>query len=122
MIRINCGSCCKCCHNTEMPLTEEDIERIESLGYDRRDFTIKIDGIYRLRNVNGKCFFLEGRRCKIYEHRPLGCRIYPVVLDLEKGAVVDEFCPKRYEVSEEDIKRIEPILKELVRKIYGLKV
>lgn len=107
-----------------MPLTEEDIERIESIGYNRRDFTIKIDGIYRLRNVNGKCFFLdENNRCKIYEHRPLGCRIYPLVLDLDRGVVVvDKLCPKGDEVSEENIRRAEPILRELVRKIYGLKV
>jgi Fe-S-cluster containining protein len=127
MIKINCtveGKFCgKCCHNTEMPLTEEDIKRIESLGYDRRDFTVKIDGIYRLRNVNGKCFFLdEDNRCKIYEYRPLGCRIYPIVLDLERGAVVDDLCPKKNEIREEDIRRVEPILRELVRRIYGLKV
>ena len=127
MIKINCtveGKFCgKCCHNTEMPLTEEDIKRIESLGYDRRDFTVKIDGIYRLRNVNGRCFFLdEDNRCKIYEYRPLGCRIYPIVLDLERGVVVDELCPKRDEVGKEDIRWVEPILRELVRRIYGLKV
>jgi len=127
MIKINCtveGKFCgKCCHNTEMPLTEEDIKRIESLGYDRRDFTVKIDGIYRLRNVNGRCFFLdEDNRCKIYEYRPLGCRIYPIVLDLERGAVVDDLCPKKNEIREEDIRRVEPILRELVRRIYGLKV
>ena len=127
MIKINCtveGKFCgKCCHNTEMPLTEEDIKRIESLGYDRRDFTVKIDGIYRLRNVNGRCFFLdEDNRCKIYEYRPLGCRIYPIVLDLERGAVVDDLCPKKNEIREEDIRRVEPFLRELVRRIYGLKV
>jgi Fe-S-cluster containining protein len=73
--------------------------------------------------VNGRCFFLdEDNRCKIYEYRPLGCRIYPIVLDLERGAVVDDLCPKKNEIREEDIRRVEPILRELVRRIYGLKV
>jgi Fe-S-cluster containining protein len=106
-----------------MPLTEEDIKRIESLGYSRNDFAIKVDGVYRLRNVNGRCFFLSrDNRCRIYDHRPIGCRIYPVIYDLEKGVVVDEICPKRDEIHEEDLKKVEPVLKELLRKIYGLKV
>ena len=124
MIRLNCmidGKFCgKCCHETEMPLTLEDIERIESLGYSRRDFAIKVGGIYRLRNVNGRCYFLgKDNRCRIYENRPLGCRIYPVVLDSNGKAIVDDLCPKRDEIKSEDLKRVEPILKELVRKIYG---
>jgi len=127
MISIDCiidGKFCgKCCYNTEMPLTMEDIARIESLGYSRNDFAIKIGSIYRLRNVEGKCYFLsEDNRCKIYENRPLGCRIYPVVFDLERGVILDDLCPKKDEVSIEEVKRIEPILKHLVRKIYGLKV
>ncbi len=46
MIRVNCkidGKFCgRCCHETEMPLTLEDVERIESLGYSRRDFAVKV--------------------------------------------------------------------------------
>ncbi len=124
MIRVNCkidGKFCgRCCHETEMPLTLEDVERIESLGYSRRDFAVKVGRIYRLRNVNGRCYFLsEDNKCRIYENRPLGCRIYPVVLDLNGKAIVDDLCPKRDEIRSEDLKRVEPILKELVRKIYG---
>lgn len=124
MIRVNCVIngvfCGKCCYNTEMPLTEEDVERIESLGYSRRDFAVKVNGIYRLRNVNGKCYFLDDEnRCKIYDFRPIGCRIYPVILDLEGGAIVDDICPRRDEINVEEVKRVELILKEIVRKIYG---
>ncbi|MDI9645112.1 MAG: YkgJ family cysteine cluster protein [Archaeoglobales archaeon] len=55
--KIGSSFCGKCCYSTEMPLTEEDIKRIESLGYSRKDFAIKIDGIFRLRNINGRCIF-----------------------------------------------------------------
>ncbi len=104
-----------------MPLTEEDIATIESLGFRREDFVIVVDGIPRLRNVNGRCYFLdESNRCRIYEHRPIGCRIYPVVLDVETGrAVVDDICPKKDSVSGRDLKRAEAILRKLVRKIYS---
>ncbi|WP_457550800.1 YkgJ family cysteine cluster protein [Archaeoglobus sp.] len=117
---INGKFCGKCCYNTEMPLTEEDIARIEKLGFKREDFTIKVNGIYRLRNVNGKCFFLdEDNRCKIYDYRPLGCRIYPAVLDENCRVVVDDLCPKKHEIRKEDLKKVKPILKRLVREIYG---
>ena len=124
-VKVNCiidGKFCgKCCYQTEMPLTEEDIKRIEKLGYRRQDFAVKVDGIYRLRNVNGKCYFLdESNRCRIYEHRPIGCRIYPVILDVNSNrAVVDDLCPMKDTISEEDIKAVEPILRKLVREIYS---
>ncbi len=122
--RIGGRFCGKCCYETEMPLTEEDIERIERLGFKREEFVVEVDGIPQLRNVGGKCFFLdESNRCRIYENRPIGCRIYPIVLDLESGrAVVDDICPKKDSISERDLKDAEAILKELVRKIYSLQL
>ncbi len=122
--RIEGRFCGKCCYDTEMPLTEEDIERIEKLGFKREEFVVEVDGIPRLRNVEGKCFFLdESNRCRIYENRPIGCRIYPVVLDLESGrAMVDDICPKKDSISERDLREAEVILKELVRKIYSLQL
>ncbi len=117
---MNCfdGSsfCGKCCYETEMPLTEEDIARIEALGYSRSDFTVRDGSIVRLRNVNGKCFFLDSEnRCKIYQYRPKGCRIYPAVFD-GKDVIADRFCPKWREVEVENVRRS---LLQLIEKIYG---
>ncbi len=123
-VRVNCiidGKFCgRCCYQTEMPLTEEDIERIEKLGFKREDFAVKVDGVYRLRNVNGKCYFLDdSNRCKIYEHRPIGCRIYPVIFDIESGkAVIDDLCPMKDKISKKDLKKAEIVLKKLIKKLY----
>ena len=104
-----------------MPLTNEDIERIEKLGYRRQEFAVKVDGIYRLRNIDGKCYFLdESNRCRIYDHRPIGCRIYPVILDVETNrAIVDDLCPMKDSVSRKDIKSAEKILRKLVKEVYS---
>ncbi len=124
-VRVDCvvngRFCGRCCHQTEMPLTEEDIATIEGLGFKRENFVVVIDGIPRLRNVNGRCYFLdESNRCRIYEYRPIGCRIYPIVLDVETGkAVVDDICPRRDSVSSRDLRKAEAILRKLVRKIYS---
>ncbi len=54
------------------------------------------DGVWRLRNVDGHCVFYDpdSKRCRIYESRPIGCRLYPPLnYDDEEGAVVDKACP-----------------------------
>ena len=91
-----------------MMLTNEDIERLERVGYDRQKFA-RYDrhGFVRLKNRHGSCVFydIEKCRCKIYEHRPLGCRIYPVIYSEQEGIVVDDLCPMKSTVSNIDLKR-----------------
>ncbi len=91
---LRCGVCCK---ETEMLLSEKDIERLERKGY-RRDFFVRFDseGYPILRNYNGYCVFYdaEKKRCKVRGNRPLGCQIYPVIYDEDKGILVDYICPR----------------------------
>ena len=94
-------ACSKCCYETEMTLSEEDIRVILEKGH--LEFTRLVDGYRCLVNVDGACFFLENGRCSIYEYRPLGCRLYPVIFDEEQNcAIMDDFCPYG------DMFRIEP--------------
>ena len=100
-----------------MILTDEDIARIEELGYRREEFARVYKGcLYALKNVNGKCFFYrEGVGCIIYEHRPLGCRAYPVVYSVdERRCVVDDYCPAAHTVTSEDVERARPLVMKLV--------
>jgi hypothetical protein len=85
--------CTACCHDTEMPLTNEDKERLDGLGHtdyckDDKDWLI-------LKNLDGKCVFLqESGKCKVYRDRPTGCRFYPAVWSFdENGPVMDVDCP-----------------------------
>ncbi|MCC6051742.1 MAG: YkgJ family cysteine cluster protein [Fervidicoccaceae archaeon] len=89
---IYCLRCNKCCRDTEMILLLSDIDRITDKGF--RDFYELKNGFYVLRNINGKCVFLDPTgRCIIYEDRPLGCRVYPLILDEDNGAMLDKYCP-----------------------------
>lgn len=76
-------------------MLKDDIERIESLGYKRSLFAEKRGSFIRLKNVDGHCIFLDPRTgsCRIYEKRPLGCRIYPLIYDEELGILLDPECP-----------------------------
>lgn len=90
--------CVKCCVETEMLLLEEDIERIGKMGFEYEYFVVNRDGWLYLRNAEGRCVFNDGGKCLIYENRPLGCKLYPLVYDEDHGIVtLDEYCPHRNE-------------------------
>ncbi len=72
------NGCFICCLETSMPLSQADIDRLSGLGY--TDFTVVVDNERRLRNLNWACFFLEDYGCRVYEDRPEGCRLYPLIL------------------------------------------
>jgi dCTP deaminase len=92
--------CHDCCLETEMPLSRADVDRLAALGHDPGVFSIGEDGFTFLSNVEGRCFFLDdGGRCRVYAHRPEGCRLYPLTLDEELSEFrLDHLCPHRSEV------------------------
>ena len=112
---------------TEMTLTNEDIERISALGY--KDFYVYIDGYLQLKNVQGHCFFLKQDRCEINDAKPAGCRIYPLIMDIDTGELfLHDYCPYNEEflfsedhreelreiIDREEKERDERILKRLL--------
>lgn len=103
-----------------MLLADADIERLERKGYSKQFFVqFDRDGYATLRNQDGHCVFydMEKRRCKVRAARPLGCCIYPVIYDEEKGIVVDDICNAKDTVSEKQkVKRGKKVLK-LLEKI-----
>ncbi|MHA1720651.1 MAG: YkgJ family cysteine cluster protein [Promethearchaeota archaeon] len=94
-----CLSCSKCCFYTEMELSNQDIKRIEDkniYGLKRDDFCVKVEGFFKLRNVDNHCIFLnpDSNLCKIYSYRPTGCKFYPLIFDQEKNkCIIDDDCP-----------------------------
>jgi len=108
--------CIACCVETEMPLTKADIDRIEKLGFKRADFTVETEEEIRLRNRKKICIFLENNKCSIYVSRPEGCRIYPLVYDVDiHKFVYDRVCPhhEEFKPMREDKER----LKRLIRRL-----
>jgi len=102
-----------------MELSSEDIERLEEAGYHRGEFAVREDGVTRLRNVDGWCYFysLAEKNCRVYRKRPLGCYLYPVVYLLDEGAKVDEECPMGHTISEQELSTKGKILIKLLKKM-----
>lgn len=94
-----CKECGLCCLETEMTISEKDIQLILETKQDlkQEDFVIKgEDELYQLKNTEGHCVFLSPTTitCEIYEVRPKGCRFYPLIYDLEqKKCIFDDICP-----------------------------
>jgi len=77
-----------------MPLSYKDINRIKSLGFDINFFVTKRNGWLQLKNKNGRCVFHTGILCSIYKYRPEGCKLYPIIFDMDKEcAIKDVECP-----------------------------
>ncbi len=111
--------CVACCLETEMPLTEDDVKKIEKLGFKRTEFTFEAGEETRLRNVNRACFFLKEGRCSVYEERPEGCRVYPLVYDLDTHKFVyDTVCSysTEFKATKEEKDRLKRLIKKLDRE------
>ncbi|MFW9808275.1 MAG: YkgJ family cysteine cluster protein [Candidatus Thorarchaeota archaeon] len=115
------GSCEEirlCCTGTEMTLTREDAERIEELGYDRNEFLVRVmAGFCELKNIEGVCYFYdtETKECRIYEHRPEGCRYYPIIYDARrKKCIIDRDCPSGETVTREEVRKVCHKVRKLV--------
>jgi Fe-S-cluster containining protein len=117
---MRCSHCGKCCEKTEMLLSRADIELLERAGYTGENF-VRYDrhGFARLRNRKGYCVFydVERRHCKVYRHRPLGCRIYPIIYSEEERIIVDYLCPVKNTISNNEIKRKGKNLIKLLQRI-----
>ncbi len=102
---MHCSHCGVCCTETEMLLSNDDINRLEKKGFHKKYFlTIDKSGYAQLKNRNGYCVFydLEKRQCSVYLDKPSGCSVYPVILDEEKGIVIDDICPEKESINDEE--------------------
>ncbi len=103
-----------------MELSEADVERLEGLGLRREEFSVEgPDSILRLRNVDGHCCFLvkAEARCRVYQHRPRGCAIYPVNITDDGEIVVDEACRTGGTVTRAEMARKGSELRSLIATI-----
>ncbi|WP_343383015.1 YkgJ family cysteine cluster protein [Candidatus Bathycorpusculum sp.] len=99
---MRCSNCGVCCTETEMLLSKKDIQRLEHKGHPPRRF-VRYDkeGYATLKNSGGYCVFYDppAMRCSVYADRPMGCRVYPVIVDEETGIILDTICCARHSIS-----------------------
>jgi Fe-S-cluster containining protein len=93
-----CGACCTEAINNHIFLLDHDVERVQAINPDAykpapdpefcdQNGILYVSG-YALRMKNdttGSCWFLKDGKCRIYEQRFSGCRIYPHMLRRSAG-------------------------------------
>lgn len=100
-------------------MSSNDIKRLKEAGYRPEKFAVIDDGVTRLRNVDGWCYFynLADEKCRVYRKRPLGCYLYPVVYHSKEGAVIDALCPMGHSISEQELTTKARALLRLIKKL-----
>jgi Fe-S-cluster containining protein len=101
-LRFKCSKCAICCGDTDkrirrILLLKPEAERISAVTQKPIDeFADEIReepySYIMRKNSEGKCLFLNGNICLIYELRPLICRFYPFQLNGNLFTFTDE-CP-----------------------------
>ena len=84
-------------------MTKEDrIRMAKVLGLSTREFTreycMKEDGLFHLIDgTKGRCYFLEEKKCGVYEGRPTQCRTWPFWPEVMNAKTwkkeVSDYCP-----------------------------
>ena len=122
-VKFKCIKCGICCVGTQMELLPEDIERIEALGYRLDEFAVFDGEIYRLKNIDGHCIFYDPATstCKIYDKRPIGCRLYPLVYD-GRQVYVDRTCPTWDTVPRREIERLAPYVAKFIDDVKRTRI
>ncbi len=105
-VHFECQRCAKCCgdgshRGRNILLLKSEVRQIsKATGLRPLSFTSRSLSIqpyrYRMKKRGGKCVFLDGKACRIYNIRPLICRFYP--FSLKRGSngykfEVSEECP-----------------------------
>jgi Fe-S-cluster containining protein len=73
---FSCTRCGKCCGDVVIPLTKEDVRRIEGAGHSGF-YTDTWIGTKVMLMRDGKCLFYGNGGCSIYDIRPRICREFP---------------------------------------------
>jgi Fe-S-cluster containining protein len=89
-LRWICVRCTNSCRDLpqrrrNILLAPNDTKRIaDATKLTAKEFSISSRGLVpynrKMKKRNGRCVFLQGSRCSIYERRPLICRFYPFSL------------------------------------------
>ena len=102
-----------------MELSHKDIKRLVKAGHPFEKFAIKQKNGTQLRNVDGYCIFYNRteNKCQIYDVRPVGCYIYPVIYIENEGTTIDKLCPMGNTIPEKEFRKKTKTLHKLLKTI-----
>ena len=97
-----CRRCGRCCMDAEgwdrrVLLLEKDVRRLKAAGQQGFHTAVEEDRFVAvIKKRDGRCVFLGEDGCRVYEARPLLCRMYPFYVERQGDVYVigvDSGCP-----------------------------
>lgn len=91
--KFHCQKCGKCCESgVGVAMWPHEFHRLKKLDKHIYKHIVMIGNWYALRLP---CVFYNSKkhRCKIYEKRPIACRMYPLGVSPDGSAKVSPNCP-----------------------------
>ncbi len=120
-----CGdlNCSLCCHEREVILTHEDINRLLTMGHYEQTFSRTSGHGHNLKElifIDGSCIFLNNGSCSVYQNRPTSCRIFPFTM-IDGKETIDRDCPhcSRFESDQVFISNGKEGLQRIIKDIQG---
>lgn len=119
---FSCKRCARCCGGKLITLYPSDIDRIKpkikDSFYQETSFLEQIvtGSKIKMRMKRGKCFFLEGNHCKIYDVRPNTCRRHPFLVT-DKYLLVSSTCKGIDWAKEQSAEFYRVLSKDISKKI-----
>lgn len=114
------NNCMHCCIEADVPLLQEDINRLIMTGYYDVYFAEENNGAMFIRKVDGKCIFFKNGQCEVWDLRPKRCRCPQLTYDdkTESVVVLNECKFKdKYRMKPADLEFMENFIKQLIKEI-----
>ena len=114
------NNCSYCCIEADVPLLQEDIDRLTAMGYYDVYFCEDYNGAKFIRKLDGKCIFFQNGKCEVYEKRPKRCRHPQITYDEKtKSVLILESCKYKssYEMTRNDMNYMEEFISLLIKEI-----
>ena len=88
-----CLGCSSCCENGDYPLSQAELEYLMQ-GYAQLSDEDKIKVQNNIKNIKkgGACPFLINKKCSIYSHRPIICRVHGLAYICHDNIVKVPYC------------------------------
>ncbi|MHC1608954.1 MAG: YkgJ family cysteine cluster protein [Candidatus Methanofastidiosia archaeon] len=78
--KYECKVCGECCHNRIIPLTKNDLDRLQRIvgDMDFAEYLINIQSfVLSHREWDGGCVLQNDMKCSIHDQKPVVCRLFP---------------------------------------------
>lgn len=93
---LSCDGCCRFRKDSLFWVPYVSWDEVDAWDYDKDNLIKKKEGLFGIKTVSCEnsnivcCYFfcMDDNKCRIYQHRPFECRLYPFLLCRQKDSII----------------------------------